>query len=342
MRPHRAVIVALTLALSLGIFALSSPATSRAPEPLVRAVDGVSITVGNMERAVEFYRRVLFFEQVSDDRVEGDAVERLYGAPGLRLRIVRMRLGVEHLDLVEPLGPRGRSVPADSRSHDRWFQHVAIIVNDMDQAHLWLRRHRVEPVSPEPQRLPDWNASAGGIRAFYFRDPDGHVLEILQFPSDKGDPRWQQPSSSVFLGIDHTAIVVADTQASLALYRDVLGMRVAGRSENYGPEQERLNNVAGAHLRITTLRAPAGPGVELLEYVSPRDGRPIPADTRAIDLTYWQTRMTVTDRDAIRTSLRGRVGARSPVVTVTRAGAVTERAFAGRDPDGHALLFTAR
>ena len=38
------------------------------------------------------------------------------------------------------------------------------------------------------------------------------------------------------------------------------GMRVAGESENYGDEQEHLNNVFGARLRITGLRALRGPG----------------------------------------------------------------------------------
>ena len=51
------------------------------------------------------------------------------------------------------------------------------------------------------------------------------------------------------------AIVVADTDVSLAFYRDALGMRVAGSSENYGSEQEHLNNIFGARLRITALRA---------------------------------------------------------------------------------------
>jgi hypothetical protein len=43
---------------------------------------------------------------------------------------------------------------------------------------------------------------------------------------------------------------------------------VAGESENWGPEQERRNNVIAARLRITTLRAASGPGVELLEYLT--------------------------------------------------------------------------
>ena len=47
----------------------------------------------------------------------------------------------------------------------------------------------------------------------------------------------------------------------------------------------------GARLRITTLRADAGPGVELLEYRAPRDGRPAPHDLRANDLAHWQITM---------------------------------------------------
>ena len=109
-------------------------------------------------------------------------------------------------------------MPADSRGNDRWFQHVAIIVRDMDRAYARLREHGVVHASTGPQRLPDWNPGAGGIQAFYFRDPDGHFLEILQLPAGKGDAKWQPPGpTTLFLGLDHTAIVVGDTDASLAL-----------------------------------------------------------------------------------------------------------------------------
>ena len=310
---------------------------------IVRAVDSVAITVGDMDRALAFYSEVLSFEKVSDQEVGGEPYERLHGLPGLRVRVVRMRLGREHVDLIECRTPRGRPVPADSRSNDRWFQHVAIIVSDMDQAYLRLRRHDVEHASPAPQRLPDWNPGAAGIRAFYFKDPDGHPLEILQFPPDKGDPRWQRPGDSAFLGIDHTAIVVGDTATSLALYRDTLGMTVDGQGENYGPEQERLNNVAGARLRITTLRAEAGPAVELLEYLAPRDGRPLPSDVRAHDLTHWQTRLLVDDAEQARAALADRFAFLSPgVVAMSDAALGFREAFAGRDPDGHALVIGAR
>src|SRR6266567_6389277 len=209
----------------------------------VEQVAAVGMTVSEMDASVAFYSKILSFEKVSDVELTGEDYERLQGVFGLRIRVVRMRLGEEAIELTEYLTPRGRPIPVDSRSHDRWFQHIAIIVSDIDRAYESLRQHRVEHASPAPQRLPDWNPNAGGIRAFYFKDPDGHPLEILWFPGGKGDPKWHRPSDPLFLGIDHTAVVVSDTAQSLRCYRDTLGLRVAGESENYGPEQVRLNNV---------------------------------------------------------------------------------------------------
>jgi catechol 2,3-dioxygenase-like lactoylglutathione lyase family enzyme len=81
-------------------------------------------------------------------------------------------------------------------------------------------------------RAPSFlDADAGGIRALYFRDPDGHPLEVLWFPQDKGNAKWHVPTDKLFLGIDHTAIVISNTEASLKFYRDRLGMEVAGESE---------------------------------------------------------------------------------------------------------------
>jgi len=212
----------------------------------------------------------------------------------------------------------------------------------MDRAYAALRAARVEHASTGPQRLPDWNPNAAGIRAFYFRDPDRHVLEVIQFPRGKGDDRWQA-TDRLFLGIDHTAIVVSDTDASLRFYRDTLGLRVAGTSENWGTEQEHLNNVFGARLRITTVRGTSGPGVELLEYLAPRDGRPMPADERANDLIHWQTTLFTGDLGGAAAALRGLHAAFvSPgAVALSDIRLGYGRALLARDPDGHVLQLAA-
>jgi catechol 2,3-dioxygenase-like lactoylglutathione lyase family enzyme len=315
-----------------------------APAPLVSAVGPVGMTVSDMDRSIAFYEQVLSFEKVSDVEVAGEDYEHLEGVFGLRMRVVRLRLGSEEIELAQYVAPRGRPIPADSHSNDRWFQHVAIVVSDMDRAYARLREHKVESASTGPQRLPDWNPNAGGIRAFYFKDPDGHPLEILQFPPNKGEARWQAKDGRLFLGIDHTAIVVGDTDASLRFYRDALGFRVAGESENYGTEQEHLNNVYGARLRITSLRTAAGPGIELLEYLTPRDGRPLPTDLRANDLAHWQTRLAASNVDsAARALIADHSDFVSPgIIAVKRDASNAQRAFVIRDPDGHALEVSGR
>jgi catechol 2,3-dioxygenase-like lactoylglutathione lyase family enzyme len=199
----------------------------------------------------------------------------------------------------------------------------------------------VEHVSSGPQTLPSWNKQAAGIRAFYFADPDGHTLEIIHFPRGKGDARWQAPlrcsrtpaELCEFLGIDHTAITVDDTDASLALYRDRLGLRVAGSSENYGSEQEHLNGVFGARLRITALRADAGPGIELLEYLAPRGGRPAPLDARANDLSHWQIDVESSQPAAVSKAVSEGGGR---LISQGESGEVLVR-----DRDGHALFSSA-
>jgi catechol 2,3-dioxygenase-like lactoylglutathione lyase family enzyme len=310
--------------------------------PIAR-VEAVGMTVSDIDRAIDFYSRVLTFEMLSDREVWGEDVERLQGVFGSRLRIVRMRLGDEEIELTEYLAPKGRPIPPDSRSNDLWFQHIAIIVSDMEAAYMRLREHKVQHSSPGPQRLPDWNPNAGGIEAFYFKDPDGRPLEILEFPEGKGDPKWKKLASSgdgrVFLGIDHTAIAVSDTEESLEFYRDRLGFRVAGQSENYGPEQERLNNVFGARLRITALRAEAGPGIEFLEYLAPSDGRPMPKDERANDLIHWQTILMSPEARELASRLlaEGAAFVSPGVVAVDEPGYPFSEGFLVRDPDGHVL-----
>jgi len=313
------------------------PRASAAATAPIRAVDSISMTVSDMDRSVAFYRTVLNFETVSDREVAGDDYEHLYGVFGARVRIVTLRLGDESLKLEEFIAPRGRPIPVDSRSNDAWFQHVAIIVRDMDRAFDRLRSQHVEFASTGPQVLPQWNPGAGGIAAFYFRDPDGHSLEILHFPPGKGDPKWQLAGDALFLGIDHSAIVVADTDASLRYYHDTLGLKVVGGSENYGPEQERLNNVFGARLRITALRAEHGPGVELLEYLAPRSGRPMPIDVQSNDVWNWHIDMQadVPQADAAVRRQHYRYVSSGPIRLTSGERA---SALMLRDPDGHATL----
>jgi catechol 2,3-dioxygenase-like lactoylglutathione lyase family enzyme len=303
------------------------------------SVESVGMTVSDMDRAVGFYS-ALAFQKVSDVEVLGDEFEHLEGVFGARMRIVRMQLGNEFLDLTQYLAPPGRPIPADSRSNDLWFQHIAIVVRDMDEAFQKLRALKVQFVSTGPQTLPPSIKAAAGIKAFYFRDPDQHNLEVIYFPAGKGDPRWQEKTDRLFLGIDHTAIGISNTEASLKFYRDLLGLHKAGESENFGTEQEHLNQVFGAHLHITGMRADAGPGIEFLEYLTPRDGRSRPADVRANDIVHWQTMIATDEFDLLAKKLQdAHVPFVSPsVVAMPKDKAGFSKGALVSDPDGHSVL----
>jgi len=333
-RSHAKILVIALLALCSVSISAQSPKI---------AVESIGMTVSDMDRSVEFYS-ALTFQKVSDIEVLGEQYEHLEGVFGARMRIVRMQLGNEYVDLTQYLAPPGRLIPADSRSNDLWFQHIAIVVRDMDQAFDKLRALKVQFVSTGPQTLPPSIKAAAGIKAFYFRDPDQHNLEIIYFPPGKGDPRWHEKTDKLFLGIDHTAIGIANTEASLHFYHDLLGFRKAGESENFGTEQEHLNQVFGAHLQITGMRAASGPGIEFLEYLTPRDGRARPADVHANDIVHWQTMIKTDNVDLMAKKLRDAHVhfVSSGVVSMPKDKAGFSKGALVSDPDGHDVLLIQR
>ena len=259
---------------------------------------------------------------------------RLALPPGIQARTSRLVLGEECLDLTEYRSPRGAPFPQDSRANDGWFEHIAIVVTDMDKAYARVRGSGTRFVSNVPQTLPVSNKEAAGIMAFYFRDPDGHYLELIHFPPGKGQAKWQVPSSKLFLGIDHTAIAVADMRRSVDFYRGVLHFNMIGSSENYGTEQEHLSGVFNAHVLITSLRATSGIGIELLDYVSPASALPIPAGLRVEDVACWQIPLDMTSSSPLQDIPRSPDDVHWVQLP---AGSPARKAAWIKDPDGHLL-----
>ena len=179
-----------------------------------------------------------------------------------------LRLGAARLEFVATQAPPPPPVAANDTS----FQHFAIVVADMDAAHARLRA--IDGWSAisrgGPVRLP---ASSGGVAAFKFRDPEGHPLELLWFPPGSDGAR-RHAGPGLFLGVDHSALVVADATRSIA-FHEAIGFSVAARGLNRGETQARLDGLAtGAATRIEVISlvgdpADPGPRLELLCYREP-------------------------------------------------------------------------
>lgn len=306
----------------------------------VTGVGPIGITVKDMNTSVKFYAEVLGFSKISDEEFTGTDYESLEGVFGLHIRVVRMQLGEEQIELTDYLTSGGRSIPEDAKATDLSFQHIAIVVSNMEQAYVQLRKFNVEFVSTAPQTLPKTIPPAEGVKAFYFHDPDKHNLELIYFPAGKGQAKWHVRTGKIFLGIDHTAIGISNTENSLQFYQTLLGVERKGESFNFGIEQEHLNNVEGASLHITGLRSAAGPGIEFLQYIKPGVGKQYPADTKANDLWYWQTTLYVNNIIELYNKLKnlGYNFVSGELVSLRTKNGKNFEAFIVKDPDGHAML----
>ncbi|MFB2970144.1 VOC family protein [Aerosakkonema sp. BLCC-F183] len=259
-------------------------------------IQAVGITVTDVDRISEFYTTALGFEIISDLTVEDKNFAELQEYPLSKIRIATLKLGDEQIRLMQYLDIKVKPIPADSQSNDLWFQHLAIVVSDMDRAYSHLQSFGIEFISTEPQTIPPENKEAAYIQAFKFRDPDRHPLELIWFPPDKGQEKWHQKSDRLFLGIDHTAIAINNTEESLQFYRDCLGMRVDGGSFNWGETQAKLDGLPDVKVGITALRpTQGGLGIELLNYIEPANGRPIPSDLKPYDIAYVQVELIIDD-----------------------------------------------
>ncbi|MGO8955421.1 MAG: VOC family protein [Rhodomicrobium sp.] len=281
------------------------------------------------ERLAAFYQRAFGFVQNG-----GAALAPFPGLPGATAYIVTLSLGGQKIELVS-IQPQGLPYPGDVPGWNSLFQHFAIVVSDMAAAYAKLSALTGwRAISSQgPQVLP---ASSGGVAAYKFCDPEGHPLELLAFPADAVPERWHKSSASLCLGIDHSAISVADTSRSAAFYRR-LGLRRAGGSRNTGLAQDRLDNIEGAAVEVTALEpAEPVPHVELLCYrgfANRESNVPAINDAAATQLVF-----SVENARALDALCAQNSGALFSGPVPFEEG--TARAMM-RDPDGHLLCLEA-
>ena len=273
--------------------------TPAGPKLRVERLAAFSLTTAEPAALVAFYQQAF-----------GCRVETMVASRRDVPHRIALTLGAQRIELLEFDRP-GEPYPRASAACDLNFQHCAIVVRDMARAfeRLCTTSGWSAISSHGPQRLP---ASSGGVTAFKFRDPEGHPLELLAFPREHEPDYWRAAGGELCLGIDHSAISVADSARSSAFYRS-LGFEVAARSLNQGAEQARLDGLVDARVEVIALTAmQTTPHLELLCYQRPR-----PAARELGPHDVAATRLVLQTRESrAHPELR-------------------------RDPDGHYLLFTA-
>ena len=289
----------------------------------------LALNVNDLARSASFYCEALGFAQEGSITASDPEQGALLGRP---YQSLTMRLGEQRLELTAFDEPSA-AYPADSRANDLWFQHFAIVTEDMEAATRRLQKYRPTPITlGGPQHLP---ALSGGVIACKFRDPDGHPFELLCFPS----PHARPLPNRLTTGIDHTALSVGNADTSIAFYGHELGLSLTSQEINTGPRQERLDDLRGVKVQVIALTTTnPGPHIELLAYQQPR-GRPWATAAKPTDLAASRTVLYVSHLSGLLTSfeharLEVSENPRPTLLAVTQG----KHAALVRDPDGHFLL----
>lgn len=280
----------------------------------VHALTRFGLNSPNARRLLLFYEQALGAKLELRERLDPRRLSLWAGVQGSAERSV-LSLGDATVELVEFDYP-GRPYPPELSPYDTRFQHFGIVVTDMQRAMERLSQTAgwTAISSSGPQKLP---ANDAGVTAFKFRDPDGHPLEFLQFDARTPPAHWRNAvGSGIHLGIDHSALSVADATSSVQFY-EWLGLTLTHRTLNQGIEQEHLDGVPAPRVDVISLNPPhATPHVELLHYHTGSRAREEPLQSH--------------DAAAIRLVLTG------------RGGAIDEPDRLLQDPDGHFLQLETR
>lgn len=287
------------------------------------------------DRLADFYEAAFGFVRTGEASTAETAFGRLVGIANATARIVCLQLGEQTIELAA-MSPSGRSYPQGISGQSPLFQHLAIVVSDMAAAYGRLSDYGGwKPISTDgPQALP---ASSGGVTAYKFQDPDGHPLELIAFARNAIPARWQESSATGCLGIDHSAISIADTERSVRFY-ERLGLQRIGGSLNSGPEQDKLDDVTAALVEVTALAPPqvSTPHIELLCYRNgPDRASPHPGIN---DIAATRLVLTVANGEILEALCAERPEALLSGPVRCESGA--RRAML-RDPDGHLLCLEA-
>ena len=142
---------------------------------VINMIHHTAFTVSDLNRSIAFYRDILGMKVLWDSvqagvPFKGPECDRITGCPGTEQHLVYLGIGEGILELVE-YSPRGKTLN-DHKASDIGASHICLKTEDINALYEKLLANNVVVHCPPQNR--------GQLSVFYFRDPDGIILEAIE------------------------------------------------------------------------------------------------------------------------------------------------------------------
>lgn len=152
---------------------------------MIRQIYHVGLTVSDLDRSVAFYRDVLGLQYQGELLMEGKETEAMFRRENCKARVAYLngsdQLHMPPVELIQFVEDEIHRKPMDLFTAS--ISELCFYAEDADAVYQKLAEQGVECFSA-PQEFDFRQDGFGRSKAFYFRDPDGIILEIME-PLDK-------------------------------------------------------------------------------------------------------------------------------------------------------------
>jgi catechol 2,3-dioxygenase-like lactoylglutathione lyase family enzyme len=141
---------------------------------MISGMNHVGLSVSRLERSLAFYRDLLGLTVIEDGFFEGTQYDRIFRLREAKGRVALLSGAGFQLELFEfeqPL-PASRDPLAPVCNHG--ISHICLEVDDLNALYNQLLAARVDFHTPP-------SLFFGSVWATYARDPDGNVIEFIEY-----------------------------------------------------------------------------------------------------------------------------------------------------------------
>jgi len=195
---------------------VSAPFAQSAPRAHLLGIAHVAFRGGDLTKTAAFYEQVLGYQEpfaLKDP------------ANNLEMKFVKVN-DLQYLELM----------PGDARIHGQ-LDHFAVYTDDLKAMRSYLQSEQVQIVR-------DIHTGRIGNPFLTVRDPDGHLIEILEYSMKSQTAAAKGkflPDSRVSGHITHIGVLINSVGSSMKFYRDILGFRETGRGGGTAGQPEWVN-----------------------------------------------------------------------------------------------------